>query len=215
MLATQFAVAAAARDERVVVYVFDESVRTFRDRASGLGISLERLVAEERVRLQPLDPAYLSPGEIDHRVRRAVEHEHSRMVVIDSLNGYLNAMAEERSVIVQLHELLSYLSHQGVVTLLTVAQHGLVGEAIASPRDVSYLADTVMLLRYFEAAGQLRQAISVVKHRTSAHERTIRELRLGPGVRVGQPLNDFQGVLAGSPVYLGSEGRLFGNGASA
>jgi circadian clock protein KaiC len=204
VLATQFAVAAAGRGEQASIYVFDENVHTFLSRSAGLGLGLDDPGATGRVRVQHLDPAQLSPGEFDHLVRHAVEHHQARLVVIDSLNGYLNAMAEERSVVVQLHELLSYLGQQGVVALLTVAQHGLVGEAISAPLDVSYLADTVVLLRYFEAAGQLRQAISVVKHRTGAHERTIRELHLGPGVRVGPPVQEFQGVLAGSPTYLGS-----------
>ncbi len=212
VLATQYAVAAAAREEGVAIYVFDESLRTFLSRAEGLGLHLGEAVAAGHVRLRQLDPAQLSPGEFDHLVRQAVEREQAHLVVVDSLNGYLNAMAEERAVVVQLHELLSYLRQQGVVTLLTVAQHGLVGEAMAAPLDISYLADTVVLLRYFEAAGQLRQAISVVKHRTGAHERTIRELRLGPGVRVGPPLQEFQGVLAGAPVYLGAARSLLDNG---
>ena len=145
-------------------------------------------------------------------MRQAVEEHGARVVVIDSLSGYLNAMTEERLVLVQLHELLSYLSGRGTLTLLMVAQHGLVGEQVQSPLDISYLADTVVLLRYFEAAGRLRQAISVVKNRIGAHEHSIRELRLGPGIRVGPPLHDFQGVLAGAPTYLGSKRALIGNG---
>lgn len=214
VLATQFARAAALRHEPVSIYVFDESIRTFLSRAEGLGMGLDDAVAEGLVRLRQLDPAQLSPGEFDHLARQAVEQHRSRLVVIDSLNGYLNAMAEERSVVVQLHELLTYLSHQGVVTLLTAAQHGLVGEIMTAPLDISYLADAVMLLRYFEAAGQLRQAISVVKNRTGAHERSIRELRLGPGVRVGPPVQEFQGVLVGSPVFLGSAKTLLDDGQS-
>jgi circadian clock protein KaiC len=154
----------------------------------------------------------VSPGEFDHHVRSAAERDGARLIVIDSLNGYLNAMAEERAVLAQLHELLTYLGQQGIVTLLTLAQHGLVGTGTGSPIDVSYLADTVMLLRYFEAAGQIRGAISVVKKRSGPHERTIREFRLGPGIRVGGPLNRFQGVLAGSPSYLGPEHALLSDG---
>ena len=210
--ATQYVRAAAARGEAGAVYVFDESVSTFLARAEGLGLGLGGYVDPGLVTLQQLAPAQLSPGEFDHHVRRAVEDRGARIVVIDSLNGYLNAMAEERLVLVQLHELLSYLSARGVLTLVTVAQHGLVGDQVQSPLDISYLADTVVLLRYFEAAGRLRQAISVVKNRVGAHEHTIRELRLGPGIRVGQPLHDFQGVLAGAPTYLGSERALIGNG---
>jgi circadian clock protein KaiC len=145
-------------------------------------------------------------------VREAVEVGGSRVVVIDSLNGYLNAMAEENMVLMQLHELLTYLGQRGVLTLLTVAQHGLIGDQTHSPLDASYLADTVILLRYFEAEGELRQAMSVVKKRTGQHERAIRELKLGPGVRIGPPLKEFRGVLGGSPVFLGSGGALLGNG---
>ena len=209
VLTTQYAAAAAERGDRTAMYVFDESLQTLLRRSEGLGIGLTEYVREGRVSPRRLDPAQLSPGEFDHLVRQAVEVEGARLVVIDSLNGYLNAMAEEHAVIVQLHELLIYLGQQGVLTLLTIAQHGLVGDRHESPLDVSYLADTVVLLRYFEAAGELRQAISVVKKRSGPHERTIRELKLGPGVRVGDPLHQFQGVLAGSPDYLGSAGALF------
>ena len=212
VIATQYVRAAAERGESGAVYVFDESVATFRARAKGLDLDIDRYVEDGRVTLQQLAPAELSPGEFDHLVRQSVEARGARIVVIDSLNGYLNAMAEERPVLVQLHELLSYLSGRGVLTLLTVAQHGLVGEQVQSPLDISYLTDTVVLLRYFEAAGRLRQAISVVKNRLGAHEHSIRQLRLGPGVRVGQPLRAFQGVLAGAPTYLGSEQALFENG---
>lgn len=213
-LAAQYVVAAAARGERAVIYVFDESVGTFVRRSDGLGMGISEWLAAGAVNLRQLDPAQISPGAFDHLVRDAVEAGAVRVVVIDSLNGYLNAMVEERSVVVQLHELLTYLRQQGVLTLITVAQHGLIGEEMAAPVDVSYLADTVLLLRYFEAMGELRQAISVVKKRSGVHERTIRELRLGPGVRVGQPLREFQGVLVGSPTYLGTGRSLLRNGDS-
>lgn len=212
VLATQYAVSAAERGETVAIYIFDESMGTFLNRSDSLGLNLRGHVAEGRVSLRQLDPTQFSPGEFDHWVQQSVTDLGARVVVIDSLNGYLNAMAEEHFVLVQLHELLSYLGQQGVLTLLTLAQHGMVGDRTESPLDVSYLADTVVLLRYFEAAGSLRQAISVVKKRSGAHERTIRELRLGPGVRVGQPLREFQGVLGGSPTYLGSERALLQNG---
>jgi len=208
----QYAAAAAARGERTTIYVFDETVATYLTRADGLQLPLREYVASGHVVLEQLAPAQLSPGEFDYRVRRAVESGRAALVVIDSLNGYLNAMEEARSVLVQLHELLSYLNARGVLTLLTVAQHGLIGDQIQSPLDVSYLADTVLLLRYFEAAGQLRKAMSVVKKRSGGHEHTIRELRLGPGVHIGQPLTEFQGVLAGAPQYLGSEQALLHNG---
>jgi circadian clock protein KaiC len=212
VLASQYAVSAAERGEPVAIYIFDESRATFLKRSNGLGLDLRDHVAEGRIILQQLDPAQISPGEFDHWVRKAVTDLGARVVVIDSLNGYLNAMAEEHFVLVQLHELLSYLGQQGVLTLLTLAQHGMVGDRTESPLDVSYLADTVVLLRYFEAAGSLCKAISVVKKRSGAHERTIRELRLGPGVQVGRPLREFQGVLSGSPTYLGSERALLHNG---
>ena len=144
------------------------------------------------------DPAELSPGELTHRICEAVEQRNARIVVIDSLNGYMNAMPSERFLLIQMHELLMYLGKMGVVTLLVMAQHGLMGTAMQTPVDVSFLADTVILLRYFEAMGEVRQAISVVKKRRSGHERTIRELHLGSGgITIGAPLRDFQGVLTG------------------
>jgi circadian clock protein KaiC len=213
-LASQYATAAAQRGERSAVYIFDESVPTYLKRSTGLGIPVDACAADGRIALRRLDPAQLSPGEFDHLVRDAVREGGAKVVIIDSLNGYLNAMAEEKAVLVQLHELLSYLGEQGILTILTIAQHGLVGDQPQAPVDVSYLADAVVLLRYFEAAGELRQAISVVKKRSGVHERTIRELKLGPGIRVGGPLGQFQGVLAPSPSYLGSQGSLFTDGGS-
>ena len=198
VLATQYVCAAAARGEHAAVYVFDETVNTYLMRTRGLGLDLDRHIEAGLVSVQQIDPGEVSPGEFVHRVRARVDREGARVIVIDSLNGYLNAMREERSLIVQMHELLAYLSEKGVLTLLVVAQHGLVASQDA-PLDVSYLADTVVLLRYFEVAGHVRKAISVIKKRTGAHERTIREFRLGPGVQLGPPLEAFQGVLAGSP----------------
>jgi circadian clock protein KaiC len=146
----------------------------------------------------------MSPGEFAHRVRQSTEEDGARVVVIDSLNGYMNAMPEERFLTIQLHELLTYLGQQGVVTFLVVAQHGLVGNNMLSPVDASYLADSVVLLRYFEARGKIRRAISVIKKRSSAHEDTLREMRMGPdGIWVGEPLEDFHGVLTGLPENLG------------
>jgi len=212
VITTQFVVSAAARGERADVYIFDESVQTYLTRSSSLGLDVASHVADGRIVLRRLDPAQISPGEFDHLVTEAVEKRGSRVIVIDSLNGYLNAMAEEQAVLIQLHELLTYLGQRGVATLMTIAQHGLVGENAGPPLDISYLADTVLLLRYFETAGRLCQAISVVKKRSGQHEHTIRELTLGPGVRVGEPLHQFQGVLAGSPTYLGPSHALFSGG---
>jgi circadian clock protein KaiC len=202
-IAIQYAHAAAERGERAVIFAFDESLTTLMARSAGLGANLQGHVEAGRLRVQQVDPAELSPGEFAHGVRRAAERDGAKVVVIDSLNGYLNAMPEERFLMIQLHELLTYLGQLGVVSLLVVAQHGLLGSAMQSPVDVSYLADTVVLLRYFEARGKLRRAISVVKKRSGAHEATLREMRMGAGgIWVGQPLEDFQGVLTGTPTFL-------------
>jgi circadian clock protein KaiC len=208
ILASHWADAAATRGERVVIYLFDEGIGTYLHRCDGIGLGVRDHVAAQRVQLRQLDPAELSPGEFNHLLREAVERDATRVVLIDSLNGYLNAMAEEHAVLVQLHELLSYLSRNGVMTLLTLALHGLVGSESHAPLDVSYLADTVVLLRYFEAAGELRRAISVVKKRTGAHERSIRELRLSRPIAVGEPLRQFSGVLGDSPAFVGPAREL-------
>ena len=208
-LAIQYARAAAGRGERAAIFAFDERVETILERTAGLGMDLTKHLDSGHIAIQTIDTAELSPGEFAHRVRRAAEGEDGKpgvkVIVIDSLNGYLNAMPEERFLIAQLHELLTYLGHQGAVTFLVVAQHGLVGH-MESPIDTTYLADTVILFRYFEAMGEVRQAISVLKKRTGKHERTIRELSLGEnGIKIGQPLRDFQGVLTGTPTYRGPD----------
>jgi circadian clock protein KaiC len=211
-LAIQYARAAADRGERAIIFAFDERVETLLERTAGLGMDLTKHLGSGHIAIHPIDTAELSPGEFAHRVRRAVEEEDgqlgAKVVVIDSLNGYMNAMPEERFLISQLHELLTYLGHKGVVTFLIVAQHGLVGH-MESPIDTTYLADTVILFRYFEAIGEVRQAISVLKKRSGKHERTIRELSLGDkGITVGRPLKDFQGVLSGTPTYRGPDQAL-------
>jgi circadian clock protein KaiC len=151
-----------------------------------------------------VDPAELSPGELAYLIREAVEKDGVKIVVIDSLNGYLNAMPEERFLTIQLHELLMYLSQRGVASLLLGAHHGIIGSQMHTPVDASYLADAVILLRYFEAKGAVRQAISVVKKRGGAHERSIREFRLEPGrISVGHPLREFRGILTGVPIFEG------------
>jgi circadian clock protein KaiC len=196
-LAAQFVAAAADRGEDGIIFCFDESPTNVLVRTNGLGIPLARHVESGRVRLVPVDPAELSPGELAHRTLAEVERG-VRVLVLDSLNGYLNAMPEERFLAAHLHELLASLSEQGVATIVTVAQHSLTG--IEGPMNITYIADTVILFRNFEAAGAVRQAISVIKKRTGAHERTIRELELGAhGVRIGDPLSQFQGVLTGNP----------------
>lgn len=201
-LATQWAFAAATRGEPAAVFCFDESLTTFRARAASLGIDLDSLSGPGRVIARQIDPAEVPPGQFASEVRQAVEEEGVRCVVIDSLNGYLNAMPDESFLVLQLHELLSYLGQQGVVTILVVAQHGLIGAPVASPTDVSYLADAVVLLRHFEARGAVRRAISVLKKRTGRHESTIRELRLGrEGIQLGAPLTGLSGVLTGRPSF--------------
>jgi circadian clock protein KaiC len=202
-IAAQCVVAAAARGERAAVFTFDESIGTLLARSEGLSMGLAGHVEAGRVVARQVDPAEMSPGEFAHLVRLAVE-QGARMVVIDSLNGYLNAMPDERFLVIQLHELLTYLGQRGVVTVLVVAQHGLLGASMQSPVDTSYLADTVVLLRYFEAAGRLRRAVSVVKKRGGAHEDTLREFRLGAGgLYVGEPLEEFHGILTGTPSLPG------------
>ena len=207
-LAALFVAAAAARGQRAAMFVFDESASTLLRRAEGLGIDLRSHVTAGRVLLKQVDPAELAPGEFAHEVLAAAR-DGARVLVIDSLNGYLNAMPEERFLTIQLHEMLTCLNQLGVATLLISVQHGLVGSTMISPVDASYLADAVILLRYFEAGGEVRQAISVVKKRGGNHERTIREFRLeAGGIRVGEPLQAFRGVLTGVPTYEGTSGPL-------
>ncbi len=158
-----------------------------------------------------VDVSELSPGEFASRVRRSVEEKYAAVVVIDSLNGYLNGMPSEQYLLIHLHELLSYLGNRGVVTLLTIAQHGMMGATMQTPIDVSFLADTVILLRFFEAGGSVRQAISVVKKRRGAHERTLREMKIGPhGMEIGEVLHQFEGVLTGVPRFVGRNSLLAG-----
>jgi circadian clock protein KaiC len=206
-VAAQYALNAAERGERVAVFAFDESAAMYLARADSLGMPLRRHVDSGRLSVRQIDPAELSPGEFVQVVRHAAEAEEARVVVIDSLNGFLAAMAEEKLVTLQLHELLAFLGQRGILTLLTLAQHGLVSGDNDSPVDVSYLADSVLLFRYFEASGQVRKALSMVKKRSGAHESTIRELLLDHGgVHVGPVLSRFNGVLTGAPTYAGESG---------
>lgn len=212
-LCSQYLLAALDRGEAVSLVLFEESCEGFLQRVSGMGMNFDRHVESGLLELRQIDPAELSPGEFSNRICDSVESRNARIVVIDSLNGYLNAMPSERFLLIQMHELLMYLGKRGVVTILVMAQHGMMGAAMQTPVDVSFLADTVILLRYFEAMGEVRQAISVVKKRRSGHERTIRELHLGStGITVGVPLRDFQGVLTGVPRYRGAEGPLIRKG---
>ncbi|MDM0026359.1 ATPase domain-containing protein [Variovorax saccharolyticus] len=202
-VAVQFAIAAARRGECAALFIFDESINTLRTRCEGMGMDLATHIDSGRIRVRQIDPAELSPGEFVHEIRDAVEKHHATVVVIDSLNGYLNAMPDERFLIAQLHELLTYLGQYGVATMLIGAQHGLIGMQMQTPVDASYLADAVVLLRYYEIDGEVRQAISVLKKRGGAHERTIRAFTLtSDGVRVGEPLRNFRGILTGIPVPI-------------
>jgi circadian clock protein KaiC len=203
-VALTYAIAAAERGEHAVFFAFDEGRGTVEARARTLGLPLEKHAESGQIRFQQIDPAELSPGEFAANVRKSVEVDGARIVIIDSLNGYLNAMPDERFLILQMHELLSYLAQQGVVTILVLAQHGLVGP-MDTPLDISYLSDAVVMLRYFELGGTVRRALSVVKKRSGNHEHTIREFRLsGAGIQLGPPITDFSGIFTGNPRYTGT-----------
>jgi circadian clock protein KaiC len=210
LIVLQFMAAAIARGEKAALFVFDEELGLLFDRMKALGIDLEAMRNGGSLHIEQIDAAELAPGEFAHRVRKRVDTAQAKTVVIDSLNGYQAAMPEESALTLHVHELLQYLNRQGASTFLTVAQHGLVGD-MKSPFDVTYLADTVILLRYFEARGRVRRAISVIKKRTGAHEETIREFRIGRGgLSLGAPLTDFQGVLRGVPSFVGATTPLMG-----
>ena len=201
-----FCAQAAERGEHTALFIFDESANTLFSRLDGLGIPLRRHADAGLVSVQQIDPAELSPGEFVHAIRRAVREKRASIVVIDSLNGYLNAMPDEKFLIIQLHELLTYLGQHGVATVLVAAQHGLMGASMTAPVDASYLADSVVLLRYFEAEGEVRQAISVVKMRGGDHERTIREFGMRGGrIAIGEQLRDYRGVFTGVPTKIAKQ----------
>jgi circadian clock protein KaiC len=207
-LALTYAIAAASRGERSAIFTFDEGRGTIKARAKALGLPLQTSIDGDLIEIQQIDPAEMAPGEFADAVRRSVEVRNVQVVIIDSLNGYLNAMPDERFLILQMHELLSYLSQRGVSTILVLAQHGLVGP-MDTPLDISYLADGVLMLRYFEFDGIVRRALSVVKKRSGTHEHTIREFRLSEqGIIVGPPLRGFAGIFTGTPLYKGEETPL-------
>lgn len=211
-LATQYALAAVERGESAAIYTFDEGRNTLLERSSGLQIDLRSHLNSPNFTLEQVNAAELSPGQFAHRVRERVERCRKGVIVIDSLNSYLNAMPAEQFLIMQMHELLSYLNQQGMLSILVLAQQGLIGN-MHSPVDLSYLTDTIVLLRYFEFEGAVRKAISVTKKRSGAHEATIREFRLNSGgIDVGPALSDFHGVLTGIPTYSGGAGALRHNG---
>lgn len=207
-IALQYLDAACRRGEPCTVYEFDERIATLLTRARAFGLDLQKHIDQGCLKIVQIDPAEISPGEFAARIQSEVEDRGSRMIVVDSLNGYMAAMPQEQQLILQMHELLSYLSQQGVVTFLINPQHGLVG-SMSTNLNVSYVADTVLLLRFFEAEGRIRKAISVIKNRGGAHEDTIRELRMDAGgIRVGEALSGFRGILTGTPEYLGQKEPL-------
>ena len=214
LFALSFAVAAVKRGEKAALFIFDEELGLLYDRMRGIGIDLEAMCEAGSLIVEQVDAAELSPGEFAARVRQCVSEKQIRTVVIDSLNGYQAAMPQEQFLVLHIHELLQYLNRQGASTFLTVAQHGLVGE-MKAPVDVTYLADTVVLLRYFEAAGHVRRAVSVIKKRSGGHEKTIREFEIGEtGLTMGQPLHGFQGVLRGVPNFVGQGSGLMGDASA-
>ena len=202
-IAIQYAVAAAERGDHACIFSFDESLRTLETRTLALGIRFKEGIHAGQVRLRQIDPAEMSPGEFSDLVRQCVETNGAKVVVIDSLNGYLNAMPDEKSLVNQLHELLTYLGRCGVTTILVAAQHGMVGADMISPVDASYLADSVVLLRFFEHAGKVKKAISVIKKRSGPHEESIRELSFGEkGIQLSEPLAQLRGILTGVPMNV-------------
>lgn len=210
-IALQFAVSAAQRGEKVLMCIFEENLDTMMARAASVGLPLDGHLEGGKIEVMEVDPAELTPGEFAHSVIRHIRRHETRLVIIDSLNGYMQAMPDVGYLTIQLHELLSFLNRQGVLSLLTVAQHGLVGQMHA-PVDVTYLADTVVLLRFFEQSGRIKKAISVIKKRIGRHEDTIREFKIDDqGLRVGDPLEQFQGVLTGTPTFHGRSDQMLKN----
>ncbi len=212
-LAALYAVTAAERGEKAVIFTFDEGIQTLKTRALQLDMDIEPHLQSGLIHLQQIDPAEMSPGEFMWHVKHVVEHIGARLVVIDSLTGYLDAMPESQFLTIQMHEMLSYLNQQGVLSILTMAQHGYLGSNMQSPADVSYLADTVILLRYFEAIGEVKKAISIVKKRSGRHETAIREYILGPRrIQVGHELKEFHGILTGTPAFKGQISDIMESG---
>jgi circadian clock protein KaiC len=211
-LSMMYACAAVERGERAAVYMFDEGPETLFARTGALGMKVKEYYEQGKITLRQIQLAELTPGELSYMVSREVEDRGTRVVIVDSVNGYMMATPQERFLTMQFHELLAYLNRNGVISILIVGQFGLVGANMTSPIDMSYLADSVVLLRYFEAEGEVRQAVSMVKKRTGHHERTIREYRVGPGgLQLGEPLTEFHGVLTGVPVFRGRLSELMNN----
>jgi circadian clock protein KaiC len=207
-IAIQYAAHIAGMNERSMIFAFDETLGILIARAEALGFPLKRLIREQLVGARQIDPAEISPGEFASLVRESVD-DGCKLLVIDSLNGYLNAMPGEQYLNNQLHELTAYLNQRNIVTILVMAQHGMV-TALESPLDLSYLCDTVINLRYFESGGEVKQSLAVIKKRSGCHERTIREFMLetGKGIRIGKPLREFHGILSGAPVFDGATEKI-------
>jgi circadian clock protein KaiC len=214
-IALQYTIAAAARGDHGAIFAFEETKAATRVRSRGLGMVINEGTGPGEISVRQIDPAEISPGEFAHMVRESVENDNARVVVIDSLNGYLNAMPADRFLTAQLHELLAYLSNRGVATFIVVAQNGIMGSSMQSPVDASYLADSVVMLRFFEHAGQVKKAISILKKRTGSHEESIRELSFDSrGIHLSQPLLRFRGVLTGVPVEVAAAAHGANGGAA-
>lgn len=201
-------IAALKRGQNAAYFLFDERLSTLLIRSKALGMDLQPFIDDGSLQIRQIDPAELSPGQFAHAVRSAVEDDNAGVVVIDSLNAYLHAMPSDNFLVLQMHELLSYLAQQGVVSIMVLGQHGITGD-LRSDVDISYLADTVLMMRFFEAEGEIRKSISVIKTRTSAHERSIREFKIDHnGITIGEPIRGFSSILSGTPVYNQSKGDL-------
>jgi len=212
-LVTVYMASAAARGERSVMFTFDEVLQSILARSRGLAIPLEEHIKKGLICVQAMDPAAISPGEFVAQIRREVEENNCRIIAIDSLNGLFHAMREEHAMAVQLHDLITYLNQSGVASFMILAQYGVIGSHMTVPVDISYLADNVLLFRYFEALGAVKQAISVVKRRSGPHERTIRELVMAESrIEIGMPLHEFEGVLTGTPRFVGDSKPLLEKG---
>jgi circadian clock protein KaiC len=204
-LALHFAMAAAERGEKCQIFIFDETVKNLVGRTAKLGMQMQPHIDTGAIVVRQIDPAEISPGELAYTIAQSVSHEGVKLLIIDSINGYLNAMPAERYLNLQLHELLAFLNQQGVLTIMVLAQQGIMGTQSAV--DLTYLSDTVIRLQYFEERGAVKQALSVIKKRTGNHERTLREIWIGSrGIEVGQPLVHLQGVLTGVPTTIHESG---------
>lgn len=208
-IALQYIAAACKRGERAVIYEFDERIGTLLSRSKLLGFDFKTYIDNGLLYLRQMDPAETSPGEFASMMRCEVEQNGAKLIIIDSLSGYTASMPQEKELLLQMHEMLTYLNQQGVATLMINPQQNLVGSMATSGLNVSYVADSVMLLRFFETEGRIRKAISIIKNRGGSHEDTIRELRIdSQGLRIGQVLDQFQGVLTGVPKYKGTSDKL-------